>query len=512
MAGMDVFRYYKPIRNKIALLAVEDSLAVIWAYCQCLQLNNFNFPPEIEVSPDYLRARTPRQSIAEWDLELLAKEVLLNGNTASKKDKTLRAWNTLAELIKAIKDFEGEIYRNFSSPKNVLVELGRIVHRQFIWQSNSPNSASTIRYYKIFNRPAIDKICQDQIGLDVWQLYMCGVASMGLLLTHPAIGIPFKSEIKGLTVEMIDRFFSFTSKPLSELKAQLKVEQQYTENFAYAFNSLRAFPLVRMSYQGKDSYVCPLMTLLYWRFTGGLYYDFVGVPEFGNAFGDGFQEYVGEVIGRACLDPLQHIPEQEYVVGKSMKRTVDWIVASDDAALLIECKAKRLSWDAKAALTDLRPLETEIDSMASAVVQIYKTLADHLANAYPNFPVKEGRKLFPSIVTLENWRLFGPVMMNKLEEAVASKLDAAGVPRAVLEQMPYSVWAIEELEVGLQIMNANGITNFMDSKLKDREMRQWDWHGYMTKKFPKAFPAKKLFEADYDEMFAALYAAQDDAG
>jgi hypothetical protein len=28
--------------------------------------------------------------------------------------------------------------------------------------------------------------------------------------------------------------------------------------------------LVRMPYQGGDSYVCPLMTLLFWKFTGGL--------------------------------------------------------------------------------------------------------------------------------------------------------------------------------------------------------------------------------------------------
>ncbi len=250
------------------------------------------------------------------------------------------------------------------------------------------------------------------------------------------------------------------------------------------------------------------MTLLYWRFTGGLYYDFISLPEFGNEFGEGFQNYVGEAIERACPDPLQRISEQEYNVGKARKRTVDWIVADEDSALFVECKSKRMSWDAKTALTNLSPLEADIDSMASAIVQVYKTLSDYIANAYPKFPAKEGRQIFPVIVTIENWRMFGPVMMNKLTSSVTAKLDGAGLSSNIVKESPYSVWGIEDLEVGLQIMAANDIGSFMEGKLNDAEMNHWDWHGYMVKRYPTAFPAKKLFEADYDEMFSALYAAQ----
>jgi hypothetical protein len=153
-------------------------------------------------------------------------------------------------------------------------------------------------------------------------------------------------------------------------------------------------------------------------------------------------------------------------------------------------------------------LDADIDTMASAVVQVYKTLADHLDNAYPHFAANEKRKIFPAIVTLENWRMFGPVMMNKLAEAVVSKLNDAGLSPDLIEQMPYSIWAIEELEVGLQIMRASGIADFMQGKLNSAEMRQWEWHGYMTNRFPSSFPAKKLFEKEYDEIFSDLYRTQ----
>jgi hypothetical protein len=303
---MDVYQEYKPIRNKITLLSTEDALAVIWAYSQYLQIDNFRFPQEIEVARQYLELDLPQSWISEWDLELLAKEVILNAGGVAARGRALRRWATLSELVNSFKALENRIYGQFGSPQSVLVELIRIAHRQFIWQANPPNSASIIRYFKIFNRPAIDKICFDRIGLTVWQTYMCGVACMGHFLDRPAITIPFRSEIKAIPADIFTKFIAFTSKPIKKIRAILKSEQKYDDTFAYAYNSLRAFPLVEMSYQNHDALVCPLPTLLYWRFTGGLYYELIEVPEFANEFGDGFQNYVGEVLGCVCTRLSAH--------------------------------------------------------------------------------------------------------------------------------------------------------------------------------------------------------------
>ena len=104
--------------------------------------------------------------------------------------------------------------------------------------------------------------------------------------------------------------------------------------------------------------------------------------------------------------------------------------------------------------------------------------------------------------------MFGPVMMNKLAEAVTLKLNTAGLSRDLTREMPYSVFAIEELEVGLQIMNVKSIEGFIEGKLSSPEMRQWDWHAYMTKSYPELFPAKRLFQDEYDEMFSELFRSQ----
>src|SRR6266404_9219776 len=129
---MDVFQEYKPVRNKIALLSVQEALGVIWAYCQYLQIDHFRFPNEIEVSSTFLQLDLPQKWISEWELELLAKEVILNGNAHATKGRTLRAWKTLSDLINSLKDLENRIYGHFGSQQNVFVELIRVAHRQFI--------------------------------------------------------------------------------------------------------------------------------------------------------------------------------------------------------------------------------------------------------------------------------------------------------------------------------------------------------------------------------------------
>jgi hypothetical protein len=99
-------------------------------------------------------------------------------------------------------------------------------------------------------------------------------------------------------------------------------------------------------------------------------------------------------------------------------------------------------------------------------------------------------------------------MFDTLDQAVAAQLQKAGLRPELVEEMPYSIWSVEELEVGLQVMSSNGIAGFMEGKLRSAEMRQWDWHAYMTKSYLQSFPSRKLFEQEHDAMFSNLHAAQ----
>ena len=171
---MNVFELYKPFRNKVSLLSIEDTFFVIWAYSQKLQINDFEIPKEIEVHKTFLEHQIPQSILAEWELEILTKEVILNGGAVATKGHTFRSWNTLADIVNQLKTLENEIYRLYGSRDNILMELIRISHRQFVWQGNRPNQVAIIRYYKIFNEkmPYYQLVYSDLKKLFLWLSYL----------------------------------------------------------------------------------------------------------------------------------------------------------------------------------------------------------------------------------------------------------------------------------------------------------------------------------------------------
>ncbi|MGY3347725.1 MULTISPECIES: hypothetical protein [unclassified Bradyrhizobium] len=495
-----IFNLYKQLRKKVGELAREESLRVIWAYTQYLQVPDFKIPPDIEVDRRFYEQDVQRAWINEWLLMLLAKEVLLHSGVIAKKGTSLRQWRTLASIIDSINRLEQEIYGEYGSPDNVLVELVRIAHRTFEWQGNGPHADAIVRYHKILNVPAISQICVQQHGVTIYELMACCTSMLGHFLGSHSLRLPLKSEIAELPMEKYNAVFSLIAEDLSTLKSKLNREQQYNESFAYAYSSLRARPIILMCSGTADIAVCPIPTLLFWRFTSGLYYDFIGVPEFANLFGDSYQAYIGEAV-RAAAPSLSIHEERPYKIGKDEKRSVDWIVSDDaNSALFIECKVKRMRMDSKKALTDTSPLQEDIAYMASAVVQTYRTIQDCIAGHYSHFKVTPDTKIYPCVVTLENWHMHGPVMYGFFRDLVRKKMAEDGVPEEYLVKMPYSVWPVTDFELGLQIMDETPIATVMDGKLLDKEKQDWEWRPYLSQKFKQ--PRKPLFGDDYQKLFA----------
>jgi hypothetical protein len=356
---MDGYTVYKPLRNLISSFGRDDSLRVLWAYLNYMQIDEFELPGDIETGAQFLNASIPELVIPPWQLELVAREVLINCGAQSPKGKSLREWHNFARLMNELRELEDRLYGLQGPDRKIMIELNRIAHRQFIWQAHPLHATALIRYLKIFDTPQIDEICQSETGMRVQMIYMCGMCFLGHFFGSPAISLPINSEIKQLNTADIDNFLRFCSKPLREVREILRSDQVFDHRFVYAFNSLRSFPLIRMSWVGSDAIVCPVVMLLFWRITSGLYYSLCKHRQFGDAFGRSFQSYVGEVISRSISRPnTELLAEQRYGPKATQRDSVDWILAEGNFALFLECKAKRLTWDAKVALDDMSLLNS----------------------------------------------------------------------------------------------------------------------------------------------------------
>lgn len=417
-----IFEAYKPLRNAIRKLELADSLAVIRGYMSNLQFNQ-DIPSDCEVHPDYLAFTSHSERsrwISEFHLETLCREVILNGKEISLSEKTLKSWDTLRRTIKHLKNFEQVIAARYSGSDLFMQELHRMAHRQFPWQRFSPTSVNITRYHMIYGHPPLTRVVQTATGLSPDELFLYGMALLGVFIDTFAQSHPVNIQIPGLSSDGLERFLSRFSRSLPDLKVLLRDEHQMNDRFGYAYHSLRAYPLIRMKYQGRECLVCPIPTLLFWRFTSGVYYEIFNQPGFENAFGEAFQWYVGQVIERGTMrEKTRLYPECEYRVGKDTKRTVDWIVDQEGAALFVEAKTKRLRSEAKVEIVQRDILPIELDKLAAMIVQVYKSISDYRDGKYPNYAFDPQRKIYPIVVTLEDWFLMGPKLVNDVKDDVS---------------------------------------------------------------------------------------------
>jgi hypothetical protein len=502
-----IVQLYATVQKLARQLAYRDAFYVIWAYSQYLQTQGFHIPNDIEVATQFKTAVPPQALLAEWTLEQIAREVIQYANETSQGGRSLRQWATLAQIANALRDLEGEIYARLVGGKKIHLELMRISHRQFIWQQQSLNWRWIIRYYKLFNTPPIDALSQKTTGLTIDHIHLIGMSYLGMFLKSPFAMRQIKVEIPGLTEGHIDRFLRFTSLDLADLRKRLRAEHALDEGFVYRYSSLREFPLIRISQGASAEIACPIPTLLFWRVTTGLYYALKDEKGFPTALGQSFQDYVGEVLRhRITNKAMRVLGEAEYQVGRHRKDTVDWILQQgDEVALFVECKTKRLTWASKAGLADLTALEQDIRKLAGAVIQVYRTIIDYRANRYTQLPFSAGRRIYPVIVTLEDWYFFGHELPVRLETAVKEVMIRADLPIDWLEEMPYSVMSVDEFETATGVINTIGIHPFISGKVLDPQRRHWSYGPYGNDRYSNEVRnLPPLFEGEYEAMFAGL--------
>lgn len=496
------YEYYKPLRNHLRKVCIEDSLFVIWAYVQHLQFNT-QIPPEIKVSREFLsKEHRAEKGIYSWELELITKEIIINSQERQRCHETLRKWSYCAKTITKLKFLEEAIAKKYINQNNIQTELYRIAHRQFPWQSPFFKD-QLIRYYKIFKHPDIERIIRNKTGLTLYELYFIGYAFFGSYLKDPAIVYPIDVSINEISRSNVDKFLCCFSKELLEIKSLITTEQEIGEKYAYSYSSLRAFPIIKMKYREKLSIVCPLPTLLLWRITTGLYYEILHEDNFGVYFGASYQDFVGKIIEKSNnKKKISYISESEYYVGNDRKDTVDWIACDAESALFIECKTKRLILQAKVELEDTNFIQVELEKMAQFILQIYKTIDDYRNNHYPSFTFDKNIQIFPLIVTLEDWYLFGERLIVDLRDQLEQQIKKTNLPLSYLEDIPYSICSIEEFEDLMQIIQLYGVQSVMKDKVYDKEKMRWNFKTFLETRFGEELKSiEYLFEEDYKSLF-----------
>lgn len=233
---------YEPLRAELSTHALFRSLRVIWAWMQQLQFGQ-DFPADIEV-PQHIRRvlRTPTRGVYEWELALLAKELIALAPESGSMD--LSSWETFSSTLNKLKSLDNGISGRYETlfRHHIFIEMYRIAHQQFWWQRTLRLDSELTRYLKIFGAPALDAIVQQRLGFSAHALFTIGLSVSGHFLAEFELTAPVTFDLYGVTSDQIALFFSRYCQSLAEMRVRCREAESFDENFIYSFNPLLQFP------------------------------------------------------------------------------------------------------------------------------------------------------------------------------------------------------------------------------------------------------------------------------
>ena len=480
---MTLRQKYDIFQRRMRKLDLSDALATVHAYHgHIVDRRPLPWGVGVGMPPDY----NLRSGAHPWELDVLAREVLLNAGTHPNPKARLASFEDFGRAINAIKKMS-DIGVPSPGADALHRHLHRIGHQQFPWQTGRFNRRSAVRFLKVFGTPGVDALVRARHGMSVYDLFLLALLCQ-LRLRETAAFETAGSALPGVSTHVVQAFLqSITTTPGAARTAALS-RQVYDDGWAFTWNPLRSHPLIRHNPKLPTSVVCPLPSFLLTRVTAGVYYDIVREPAFANAFGGAFETYVGEVIRAACPSPRFEVAgEETYHVGKNKKHGVDWRVTDGSATVFIECKTKRMTVGARDA-TDEAALEQDIGTLARAIVQHYENIADALDGRTGWTP--DGLPSYMMVVTFESWYLMSHTVRRTLQDKVNLKMAEKGLGD-MADRIPYQVVSIIEFEETIAVMGQVGIDAVNRGKLEE-QTRDWEFGPFLQ----QAFPAERRLTRD----------------
>ena len=124
-----VYKRYKPLRNHLKKVSIEDALSVIWAYAQYFQFDK-KFPEDIEF-PSVFANKTNKENMAllsPWELKVLAERIIIDSEDISINKETFKNVNYFFGAVNKLKELENEISEIYIKCIYILFSVYDVCH------------------------------------------------------------------------------------------------------------------------------------------------------------------------------------------------------------------------------------------------------------------------------------------------------------------------------------------------------------------------------------------------
>ena len=411
-------------------------------------LKSFDITP-----PQIMRALDEKPYIFfKWTIETLVNEWLcidpakeIRGPNRRLNTRHLGA---VAEAIRLMNDFENSEDGIVLQKVNVLRETSRIIQRQVPWQRGFVNKEVLIRASRLYKFDLTEKYFQENYGISLTKFFTAAFALYSQALHAPYISRQINLKTVGISDSERDAALRKLAAPTMEsARLEAKRLRSAVGHKAYQPSVLRSWPLIPSS--SNSILVAPLPELLIERGTNGLFYDFVSAGgEIRRTIGENFEKYCFDIMD-SYLSSFSVLREVKYKgLDNQEKASADLAVMDGhDIQLVIECKARRASFESKFAEGSPPLTGSAADEITKAVVQIWRTVA-HRRKGLLKWPTISDAAI-GVVLTLDNWMEFAAHQKDDILDR-AQSLASEDKSIIAVDRIPIIFTNISEVEFVLR--------------------------------------------------------------
>ncbi len=426
--GRDIYR--KKLERYLSHSVDEQIISLVSAVVAAQSGNQKALAVMRDLPPEAVGAELGSPyHIPLWSLETLINELLATpkakgfgiGRTRVLNAEMFQTLRALHGLLNKLENAEDGI---FLEKHDVFNEMARIVQRQFPWQRGFMNAPHLYRSMLLYGTGSAREHFEASAGISLSDFVKTGACMSGALKNNGWVHRQRNLSEIGISPDVREATLRKLAIPHAEarhLAARMRKGHRHT---AYRPSILRDFPIIAFGERG-ERLRAPIPELIMYRYTSGLYLDVVqGGSAVWTDIGTRFEGYVLEYL-QAMMSPYEVIGEQVYGPKKARHRTPDVLISGTDGIVAaIECKAKRMSFDARYADDPIASASVGFDELAKGMFQIWRFFS-HARRGLTG-DVTVARSCRGVIVTADSWLTMASRLAEQVIAIAMAMADAEG--------------------------------------------------------------------------------------
>lgn len=432
------------------------------------------FPPEAATSD-----LTSQFAIHPWKLETVLNEVLATPKLKLRPNRPNRRLNcrqfgAIARVSNALTGLEDAQDGLTLKRINVFREMHRLGQRQFEWQRGFLSYSQFYRTGFIYGGDLTRAFFAEVNGFTISDFMLACFALRALFLDNVIVWRGVAMHEIGISEKTLGLIFDLISIPHARARRRASELRSGPGHTGYKRSFFREYPCV--SFGDADERVhAPLPDLLTLRGTSGLFYDLVKAPDkVKNEISGRFETYCLEFL-RSMLSSHVINGSYKYLFKKNQVDTPDILVYDEGAiSLILECKATRMSYQARFSEEPMADARTGYDEMAKGVFQIWRFASHHRRGLLGQERLRSDVKGI--VLTLDTWLSMANAMQSDVIEL--AKTMAVNRDSEIIEadQIPVIFCPIDDLEQTLSTATEASFFRAINAATEER-FQGWQLSG-----------------------------------